>query len=232
MNPQTSSLRLYSAQVCPFAQRTRLVLFTKGLDFELVEIDLDQPPPEFHAISPYGKVPLLEWGEERVWESAVINEFIEECFPDPPLMPREPGPRATVRIWIDYANNYFVPLFYKLLLKQTAEEQNAVAERLTESLRFLETQALAAASPYWMGKQANLVDFSFHPFFERFPVLEHYRGFTIPDDCRRLARWLEAMAELPAVRHYANPADFYLKRYARYANATVDNDTAREMLEK
>jgi len=232
MNPPAASLRLYSAQVCPFAQRTRLVLFAKGPDYELIEIDLDDPPPEFQAISPYGKVPLLEHGEERLWESAVINEYIEECFPESPLMPDAPGQRATTRIWIDYANNYFVPLFYKLLLKQAVEEQHAIAVRLTESLRFLESQALVQAAPYWMGGEPNLVDFSFYPFFERFPVLEHFCGFTVPEDCRRLANWLDAMVGLPAVRQYANSPAFYLERYQRHANATVDNDTTREMLEK
>lgn len=226
------SLHLYSARTCPFAQRTRLVLQTKGLAFELIEIDLDHPPADFRTISPYGKVPLLECEGDRIWESSVINEYIEERFPQPPLMPGGPAARAKARIWIDYANNVFVPLFYKLLLLQKAEEQQAIADRLRESLLFLEDQALVHARPYWLGPEVSLVDYTYYPFFERFPVLEHFRRFSIPEQCPRLHRWLGAMKVLPAVSALAPPLELYLERYARYADASVNNDTAREMLEK
>lgn len=232
MNPTSKPLQLYSARVCPFAQRTRLVLKTKELDFEVTEIDLDNPPADFRRISPYGKVPLLTHAGNRVWESTIINEYLEECFPTPALMPATPGDRARARIWIDFANNQFVPLYYKLLLAQTQDEQNSLADRLTQGLEYMETQGLAQAHSYWMGAQPGLVDFSFYPFFERFGVLAHFRNFTIPPSCPRLVRWQQTMAELPAVAEFANRPEFYIERYSRYANGTVDNDTAREMREK
>ncbi|GAB4349566.1 MAG: glutathione S-transferase N-terminal domain-containing protein [Gammaproteobacteria bacterium] len=228
----SNPIRLYSAETCPFAQRTRLVLDAKQLAYDHIEIDLDHPPDEFLAKSPYGKVPLLECGDDRIWESAVINEYLEERFPNPRLMPRDPGARALARIWIEYANNSFVPLFYKLLLLQARDEQREIAERLSAALLFLDERALAGADPYWLGETVSLVDFSFYPFFERFPVLERYRGFTLPEEAGQLQRWLSAMQAHPSVQACAGPVELYLERYARYADGSVESDTALEMLEK
>jgi glutathione S-transferase len=88
-----AEIKLYSAVVCPYAHRTRLVLQEKGIDFDLIEIDLQNPPENFRKISPYGKVPAITHNNERVWESAIINEYLDEVFPNPPLLPSNPTPK-------------------------------------------------------------------------------------------------------------------------------------------
>lgn len=93
-------------------------------------------------------------------------------------------------------------------------------------------QGLGDAHPYWIGTEPGLVDFAYYPFFERFGVLAHYRGFTIPKAFTRLARWLQVMAEVPAVLCAVNNPELYIARYARYADGSIGNDTAREMREK
>ncbi|ROR34556.1 glutathione S-transferase family protein [Inmirania thermothiophila] len=223
---------LYSAAVCPFAHRVRLALAEKGVPCEQVEIDLDAIPDWFRRLSPYGKVPLLVRGEDRVWESAVINEYIEEVWSSPPLMPARPGPRAEVRMWVDHADQHFVSDFYRLLLVQEPERRARIAARLTETLRYMDREGPGAhGGPYWLGGRVTLADLAYYPFFERLGVLEHYRGFRLPEDCRALARWRVAMAGRPAVAACARDLGFYLPRYARYADATVDSDTAREVME-
>lgn len=104
-----AEIEIYSATVCPFAQRSRLALLEKGIDFKLIEIDLQNKPEGFTDISPYGKVPAIKHGNDRVWESAIINEYLDEVFPEPSLMPRDPIGKALARIWIDFANTRFVP---------------------------------------------------------------------------------------------------------------------------
>ncbi|MEJ2508771.1 MAG: glutathione S-transferase family protein [Gammaproteobacteria bacterium] len=229
----TQELTLYSAAVCPFAQRTRLALAEKGLDYRLEEIDLDNIPSWYRDISPTNKVPLLVRGPDRVWESTVINEYLEEVYPEPSLMPTDAGQRAFARIWIDYANTQFLPWFYKLLLEQQAQRRAELAERLRDSIGQIEREGLApnAPGPYWLGTGISLADLAFYPFFERIPVLEHYRGFTLPADTPNLHRWLAAMAERNSVREARGSPDFYIERYRQYADATTDSDTAREMLE-
>jgi glutathione S-transferase len=89
-----SHLQLYTFQLCPFAHRVRLTLAEKSLTAELIEIDLKNKPPGFSKISPYGKVPLLQHGDVKVWESAIINDYLDQVFSDPPLMPSSPSDRA------------------------------------------------------------------------------------------------------------------------------------------
>jgi glutathione S-transferase len=99
-----SQIKLFSARACPFAHRTRLVLSHKKLPFELVEVELQNKPAWFDAkLSGYGKVPALEHDGQHLWESAIVNEYLDEVFPAPRLSPADPAPRARARIWIDYA---------------------------------------------------------------------------------------------------------------------------------
>lgn len=226
-------LRLYSARACPFAQRTRMVLHLKGVEHELTEIDLRETPAWFQALSPYGKVPLLVQGEHRIWESAVINEYLEERFPEPPLLPAEPERRALARIWVDFANTRFLPLFYKLLLEQDEARQAGLATRLAETLQFMETEGLGGpgAGDYWLGETPGLADIAFYPFLERFPVLAHYRDFHVPDACTALRRWHDRMSALECARSTGNGPEFYVRAYASYADGRADGSTAREMRE-
>src|SRR5882724_13566395 len=95
-----SVLQLYTFQLCPFAHRERLALAEKGVTAEQIEIDLKNKPLSFARISPHGRVPLLLHGEVKLWESAVMNEYLEEAFPDPPLMPASLSDRALARICV------------------------------------------------------------------------------------------------------------------------------------
>ena len=96
-----AEVEIYSSTVCPYAHRTRLTLLEKGIDFKLTEIDLENKPDWFSEISPSGKVPVIKHKNDRVWESTIINEYLDEVFPTPPLMPLDSGRRAIARIWID-----------------------------------------------------------------------------------------------------------------------------------
>ncbi len=209
---------LYSAQVCPFAHRTRLVLAEKAVAFELVAIDLQNRPADFKDISPYGKVPALVCGPDRLWESAVINEYLEEVYPEPALLPQTPAARALARIWIDFANTRLVPRFYGLLKAQEPEEQSTQQAKLHDALRFLEQEGLARSDGCFLfGDRPGLADFSLYPWFERWPVLEHYRGFPVPQQLTQLHAWRTAMQAWPSVRAEADKADFYIDMYQGYA---------------
>lgn len=226
-----TKVKIYSAQVCPYAQRTRLLLLEKGVDFELIEIDLANKPDWFEDVSPYSKVPVVVDGDTRVYESSIINEYLEEAYPEPALMPSDPGRRALARIWIDYANVKYTPSIYKFLMEQDDEARESLRADAVAVLRFMETEGLAKLSdgPYWMGEELSLVDLAYYPFFERLCVLEHYRDFAIPEDCPRLKAWVETMRFRPSVKEIENPPDYYIERYARYASGKAAGITAREM---
>lgn len=226
------TVEIYSANVCPFAHRTRLTLLEKGVDFELTEIDLSNKPDWFSEVSPYQKVPVIKNGSDRVWESAIINEYLEEVFPDPSLMPKEPGKRAIARIWIDFANTKFVSAFYKLLLLQDSDKQEQWKQQFLDHLRFMEREGISklqGEGPYWFGASPTLVDLTFYPWFERLPVLEHYRNIQLPSECSKLKQWWEAMSERDSAKKISNPADLYIQSYEKYANGTASGITAKEM---
>ncbi|BAZ83517.1 glutathione S-transferase family protein [Sphaerospermopsis kisseleviana CS-549] len=215
-----ADIKIYSAVVCPYAHRTRLVLQEKGIDFDLIEIDLQNKPEGFTKVSPYGKVPAITHGENRIWESAVINEYLDEVFPNPPLLPSNPIAKAQARIWIDFANTRLVPAFSTLLRSPDFQKQEEAKKELYKHLEFIENEGLgklSGDSPYWFGESISLVDFTFFPWFERWGALKHYRGFGIPAEFTRLKQWKHALKERESVKAIAHSKEFYIERYAKFA---------------
>ena len=225
-----SDIQLYSAKSCPFAQRTRLVLLEKAIAYEEIEIDLDNKPQWFQTVSPYSKVSALKRGGEIVYESAVINEYLDEIFPEPSLMPREPGRRAAARIWIDYCNSTLTTTWYKVLLAQDGENRRKLGEQLQKHFLFMEEAGIGKlGGKYWLGDQVSLVDFTFYPWFERLPVMAHYRKITLPPACRRLAAWAGRMSERPSVKALALPPETLIRNASKYADGTQTGPTADEL---
>ncbi|MBD1846251.1 glutathione S-transferase family protein [Cyanobacteria bacterium FACHB-63] len=212
-----TQIELYSAMLCPYAHRSRLTLMEKQIPFTLTEIDLRNKPANFGEISPHGKVPVLKHGTHRVWESAIINEYLEETFPTPPLLPKEPMRRAQARLWIHFADDQLFATTHKLLLTSDPQQQEELVKGLTKSLQWLETelQPLSAEGSYWLGAEVSLVDLTYYPWFEQVAVLEQFRGFKFPTHLDRLNQWRETVASRESVRSIAKPQKFYLEHYER-----------------
>jgi len=218
-----TGIELFSARVCPYAHRTRLVLAEKGLDFKLTEIDFKAKPERFLEISRYGKVPAIVHAGNEIYESAIINEYLDEVSPEPPLMPEDPGLRAQVRMWIDFCDDHFLDDWYGAIRNQDPGAHGALKGNAEAHLHTLEhaLARLGGGGPYWLGERVSLLDFAFYPFFERLPAWAHYRGLAIPEDCPRLAAWVAAMAERPSVRAIANTPEYYVERYQNYAKIVL-----------
>jgi len=231
MGEAVDQIQLVSAEVCPFAQRSRIALLEKELSFELVEISLDNKPDWFAKVSPYSKVPVLLHGDTAIYESTVINEYLDEIKPGPNLLPESPVRRAYARIWIDFDNTRIVPLFYKVLLAQDEQTQTQLKRGMSDGLQHLEREGFPGfkAGPFWFGGKVSLVDIAMYPHFERFNVLKHYRDIEIPDSCQKIHTWLEAMKALPSVQQTEKDDDYHIKAYEAYANATASGTTAKDM---
>ena len=224
-----AQLTVFSARACPFAHRTRLALGEKRLEFELVEIDLQNKPTWFNTVSVYGKVPALQHDGHRIVESAIVNEYLEEVFPDPALLPKAPALRAAARIWIDFANTRFVTAWGTVLRGATEQEREAGRRDLEAALEHIETAALGQLSgpgPFWFGSELTLVDIAFYPWFERWGALEHHRGVSVPAKLGRLAQWRSAVSERQAVKDIENPTNFYVERYAKFVQPTLQAASA------
>ena len=215
-----SNIQLYFAKASTFSQRTRVVLLEKGIDFTPIEIDLQNKPDGYTQISHYGKVPAIKHGDVEIYESAIINEYLDEVFPEPPLLPRDPAAKAIARIWIDYANTRLVPAFNKFLRGKDSTEQEQGRKEFTEALLYIEQEGLGKGD-YLSGDQFSLVDISFYPWFERLPLLEHSRKFTLPAETPRLQTWWNLVGDRSSIQAVANPADFYLERFAKVLGEPV-----------
>ncbi|MDA3903502.1 MAG: glutathione S-transferase family protein [Desulfuromusa sp.] len=213
------NIELFSARVCPFAHRSRLALMEKNLPFTLIEIDLRNKPDWYLQLNPAGAVPALRQGNFILCESLIINEYINECCAEPALLPATAQQRADARLWIDYVGSKFIPLFYRLLKAQKKEDQDVVAANLCRVLAVLddELNRRKREGPYWFGWQVGLTDIALYPWFERWAMLEHYRGLVIPDNLTSLLGWIETMQGRDAIRLGSEPVDYYIGEYADYA---------------
>ena len=93
-------MTLYSGTTDPFSQRCRIVLHEKGMDFQIIDVDLDNKPEDLAVMNPYNQVPVLVERDLVLHESNIINEYIDERFPHPQLMPADPVMRARSRATI------------------------------------------------------------------------------------------------------------------------------------
>jgi glutathione S-transferase len=210
-----SELKLYGANVCPFVHRTRLVLAEKGLSYEYVAVDLRNKPDWYYDVLPTGKVPLLLHQEQQIWESDIICHYLEEAFPTPALLPSDPLGRARARLWVSWASDTLIPLYYQLLRGQDTEEREAVKERLTAALARLD-KALQEG-PWLLGEQLSLADLELYPWFERWGVLEHYRDYPLPEQLGRLVAWRARLAARPSAVAIAETPEFFIEQYETYA---------------
>jgi stringent starvation protein A len=164
-------LKLYDYPDCPFCQKVRVVLAEKDLEYEKIFVDLrkqEQKLPDFLRLNPYGKVPVLIDEEEVIYDSTIINEYLEDEYPLPRLMPEDSQGRARVRILEDYCDNSFIPPTTMLLaqLRKTDAERDPqrveqARDELRRSLYFLRDRL--AGHEYLIGKEFSLADAAFAP---------------------------------------------------------------------
>jgi stringent starvation protein A len=152
-------LTLYDADRCPYCARIRIVLAEKGLPYETVVVDLDDRPAWIYEKNPLGKVPVLEEDDFVLPESAVIMEYLEERYPEPPLWPADPAERAAGRLLLERFDQLSRP-YYAL---RRGEED--AGERLDAELVGLDS--LLAGRPFLTGHEFGLADAAYLPWILR-----------------------------------------------------------------
>lgn len=210
---------LTATDYCPFCMRCILAMNEKGVEFELSTVDLTKKANFRKKLSPYGRVPGLEHNGKSIFESSVICEYLEEVFPEPALLPREPWLRAKARFWIDFCNTRFMPAYFNLLKSPVGTKRNKLRNELLDHLVFIDDVGLSEVcqdQQYWMGNNVSLVDFAFYPFFERFADVEEYRGVEILPSLSRLHSWLLTMRNHPSVQSIARPRAHYVAYFQEF----------------
>ncbi len=215
-------LKLVSFDICPYVERSRIVLLEKGVPHEVATIDLADKPAWFLAVSPMGRVPVLLVDETPVFESTVINELIEELYPTPALLPADPLARAEARSWIVFANDVLMPRSYAALLALAgAASGDALARPLAEvkdALARLAPRAARDGGPFFLGRPFTLVDAAVAPFFRRWRIAERWGGAeaSLLAGFPGLSAWADALLARPAVAAAA-PAELEARMRRTYA---------------
>jgi glutathione S-transferase len=184
-------MELWHAYPCPYCQRVRIGLAEKGLRYDERVIDLARKPPELYALNPAGAVPVLVDGDAAIPESLVILEYLEDRFPERPLLPPDPLGRARARLLHDRITAALAPHSVKLA-RGTEAEKAAAAEGTKAALGTLEQ--LAPADGFLAGP-FSIADVALAPFVARLPA--ELRPSALGLD--RLGRWERLAMGRPSV---------------------------------
>jgi glutathione S-transferase len=190
-------LELISTRRCPFVQRSVITLNYKGIDHDMIFVDLDDPPGWFLEISPMGRVPLLRVDDETViFESAVINEYLDDVTP-PSLHPADPLERALNKSWIEFGGTC-CSLTFQIMVAPDQDTFEQTATDLADNLGQVE-KALGPG-PYFNGDDFALIDAAYAPIFIRLDVFRELLDLRVIDRLPRISAWAERLLAMPAVQ--------------------------------
>ncbi|KIA82261.1 glutathione S-transferase [Chromobacterium piscinae] len=162
-------MTLYSGITCPFSQRCRIVLFEKGMDFEIIDVDIHNKPEDLAVMNPYNEVPVLVERDLILHESNIINEYIDERFPHPQLMPADPVMRARARLFLHRFENELFIHVKTLEAGATGKEATKAREAIRDGLTTI--GPIFAKQKFMLGDDFSMIDVAIAPLMWR---LEHY----------------------------------------------------------
>lgn len=195
-------LELISTRRCPFVQRSVITLKHKGIEHRMTFVDPDDPPQWFTEISPFGQVPVLRVDRNAViFESAVINEFLDEVTPGQ-LHPQDPLQRALNRSWIEFGGGC-CSLTFQLMVAPDRESYETLVAQLTGNLARVEQ--VLGAGPFFNGADFALIDAAYAPIFIRLDVFADMFGLDITSHLPRIHAWGETLLALPEVQQARVP---------------------------
>ena len=201
---------LYSGTTCPFSQRCRFVLFEKGMDFEIRDVDLYNKPEDISIMNPYGQVPILVERDLILYESNIINEYIDERFPHPQLMPADPVMRARARLFLfNFERELFVHV-QQLERRDQPKDAAKLMEKARQQVRDRLTQLtpIFIKNKFMLGDEFSMLDVAIAPLLWR---LEHY-GIELPKSAAPLMKYAERIFSRQGFIDALTPSEKVMRR--------------------
>jgi RNA polymerase-associated protein len=184
-------MTLYSGTTDPFSQRCRIVLHEKGMDFQIIDVDVDHKPEDLAVINPHNRTPVLVERDLVLYESNIINEYIDERFPHPQLMPADPVARARARLFL-YQVEKDIFSHVEALEKGTERQREKARAAVSDSLS--QIAPMFVKQKYWFGDEFSMLDVAISPLMWR---LDHY-GINLPKQAAPLMKYAERLFSRPA----------------------------------
>lgn len=200
-------MTLYSGTTCPFSHRCRIVLFEKGMDFQINDVDIHDKPEDLAVMNPYNEVPVLVERDLILHEANIINEYIDERFPHPQLMPADPIMRARARLFLF---RFEQELFVHVRALENASTSKKDQEKARTAIRDNLTQIapVFTKQKFMLGDEFSMLDVAVAPLLWR---LEHYGiEFTKPNP--NLMKYAERLFSRQAFIDSLTPAEKAMRK--------------------
>jgi len=200
----STMMNLYSGTTCPFSHRCRIVLYEKQMDFQVIDVDLFNKPEDIAVINPYNRVPVLVDRDLVLYESNIINEYIDERFPHPQLMPPDPIMRARARqLLFTMEQELFSHIeVLEKNLKSAEKSRIHVRDRLTE------LAPIFAKQKHMLGDEFSMLDVAIAPLLWR---LDHY-GIELDKTAAALMKYAERIFSRQGFIDALTPSEKVMRR--------------------
>ena len=198
-------MTLYSGSTDPYSHRCRIVLFEKDMDFEVIDVDMHNKPEEVASISPTGKMPVLVERDLVLTESNIINEYIDERFPHPQLMPPDPVMRARARLVLF---NFEQDLFTQVNTLEHSLSKASDKARVEIRDNLSQLSPILTRQKFLMNDEFSMLDVAIAPLLWR---LEHY-GIDLPKMAAPVLKYRERLFSRPAFINALTPTEKALRK--------------------
>jgi len=207
-------LTLYHFKGSPWCWKARIALAEKGIEHEAIVPENRESNPGFRKLTPIGKVPVLVLEDgTSVYESTIINEYLEDRYPTPPLMPNDPADKARARMIEEIADAYLAPALRRVFLARYRYEKGKIwrlpavdtvaeEEGMREAAKYLDYLDREAEGQEYFLTQFSLADIGLIP-----PLTRTARFLDLPLQQKwpSLASWVERVLSRPSVSSTAPP---------------------------
>jgi RNA polymerase-associated protein len=184
-------------------------LFEKGMDFEIRDVDLFNKPEDIAVMNPYGQVPILVERDLILYESNIINEYIDERFPHPQLMPGDPVDRARVRLFLlNFEKELFTHV--SVLESRQIKGNEKAAEKARAYIRDRLTQLAPVflKNKFMLGDSFSMLDVAIAPLLWR---LDFY-GIDLSKNAAPLLKYAERIFSRPAYIEALTPSEKVMRK--------------------
>jgi RNA polymerase-associated protein len=198
-------MTLYSGTTDPYSHRCRIVLFEKGMDFQVIDVDLANKPEDLAVINPHNQVPVLVERDLVLQQANIINEYIDERFPHPQLMPADPVMRARARLFL---HNFEEQLFVHIPDIESSNSKTADKARAAVRDNLTQIVPLFSKQQYVLGDDFSMLDVAIAPLLWR---LGHY-GIELPKQAAPLLKYAERIFSRPAYIEAMTPSEKAMRK--------------------
>ena len=193
-------MKLYSNSIDPFSHRCRIVLFEKGMDFEVIDVDLTNKPEDLSILSPYSDSPVLVERDLILTDPNIINEYIDERFPHPQLMPADPVMRARARLFLkDMESELFI--YMKDLKSKESKVREAAKKIVINTL--IQLTPILDKQPFLLHDEYSMLDVAMAPLLWR---LDYY-DIKLGNQCKSLLKYADEIFSRPLFDEAMSPAE-------------------------